>query len=720
MATISTSIELYDRVSKPVNSMISALTNMCDVFESVERSMDGTFNTTDIEQTRKAIERAAYEVVQLGSDIEQADNKQEEFNRTVQHGQSAMGGLVGKVIGLVGAYASLQSIVAAMKLSDQMVQTNARLTMVNESFGESVDLQQMIYESAMRSRGAYQTTADSVAKLGLNAKDAFDSTAEIVQFAENLNKQFVIAGTETATMEGAMTQLVQALGSGALRGDELNSIFEAAPNIIQTIADYMDVPIGQIKAMASEGQITAEIVKNAMLDATAEINAQFEQMPMTWGQVWVMMKNSALMSFKPVLMKINEMANSEQFQVFATNAMNALGNVAMFVLEILELVGQVGSFISENWSIIAPILWGIVAALVVYNATMGIAWLTTLKNTAVTIAKTVADWAECAAIFALIWAQDGLNAAMAACPLSWIIIMIIAVIALIYAVCAAIAKMTGIANSGFGVITGGISVVIQFFKNLGLAVANITLGIGNAIGALASNMMTAFHNAISSVQAWWYDLMSTALGVVESICAALNKLPFVEFDFSGISAKADEYAAESAKAAENKEEYESVSDAFAKGYNTFDTFQEGWASEALASGASWGDGVMDKLSGFFKGENENAFEIPEYENIFDHSAYDDPVGAGGYNAGQIPSDIADTATNTGKAADAMEISSEDLKYMRDIAERDVVNRFTTAEIRVEMTNNNSISSEMDLDGVVDYLVVSVNDAMEKAAEGVHV
>jgi tape measure domain-containing protein len=720
VATISTSIELYDRVSKPVNSMISALTNMCDVFESVERSMDGTFNTTDIEQTRKAIERAAYEVVQLGSDIEQADNKQEEFNRTVQHGQSAMGGLVGKVIGLVGAYASLQSIVAAMKLSDQMVQTNARLTMVNESFGESVDLQQMIYESAMRSRGAYQTTADSVAKLGLNAKDAFDSTAEIVQFAENLNKQFVIAGTETATMEGAMTQLVQALGSGALRGDELNSIFEAAPNIIQTIADYMDVPIGQIKAMASEGQITAEIVKNAMLDATAEINAQFEQMPMTWGQVWVMMKNSALMSFKPVLMKINEMANSEQFQVFATNAMNALGNVAMFVLEILELVGQVGSFISENWSIIAPILWGIVAALVVYNATMGIAWLTTLKNTAVTIAKTVADWAECAAIFALIWAQDGLNAAMAACPLSWIIIMIIAVIALIYAVCAAIAKMTGIANSGFGVITGGISVVIQFFKNLGLAVANITLGIGNAIGALASNMMTAFHNAISSVQAWWYDLMSTALGVVESICAALNKLPFVEFDFSGISAKADEYAAESAKAAENKEEYESVSDAFAKGYNTFDTFQEGWASEALASGASWGDGVMDKLSGFFKGENENAFEIPEYENIFDHSAYDDPVGAGGYNAGQIPSDIADTATNTGKAADAMEISSEDLKYMRDIAERDVVNRFTTAEIRVEMTNNNSISSEMDLDGVVDYLVVSVNDAMEKAAEGVHV
>lgn len=703
MASISTSIELYDRVSAPINKMLSALGNMCTAFESVETSMDSGFDTSAIEEARRATEQAALEVIQLGNDIEQNQDHQENYNRSVRSGASAMDGLTRKVAGLVATYVSLQTVSKAMDLSDTMTQTTARLDMMNDGLQTTEQLQQMIYQSAQRSRGSYQESADAVAKMGIMAKDAFNSNAELVAFVEQLNKQFTIAGTSQEGVSAAMLQLTQAMSSGVLRGEELNSVFEQAPTIIQSIADYLDVPIGQIREMAAEGQISSEIVKNALLSAAEETDAKFAQMPMTWGQVFTSVKNQALMAFQPVLDKINEIANNPDFQVFASNAVGALSTIAMYLLQIMEFAGMVATFIGENWSIIAPIVMGIVTALGLYagasmviNTINGISAMMESTKAAAQMMATGATLAETAA-------QHGLNAALMACPLTWIILLIIAIIAIIYVVCSAIAKLTGVANSGFGVITGGINVVIQFFKNLGLSVANIALGIGNAIAALGSNMMTAFNNAICSIQSWFWGLLSTAMSVVEGICAALNKLPFVEFDYSGISAKADEYAAKAAEAEGNKQDYKSIGDAFNEGMSTFDTFQDGWASDAFSAGAAWGDGVADSVSGAF---SMDSFEIPEYE-------------ATGYDASQIPANIADTAGNTGSMADSMDITSEDLKYLRDIAETEVVNRFTTAEIKVEMTNNNNVSSDMDLDGMVDYLATGVNEAMEKAAEGVH-
>lgn len=703
MAAISTSIELYDRISAPVYNIIGALGNMCTAFESVETSMDSGFDTSAIEEARRATEQAALEVIQLGNDIEQNQDHQENYNRSVRSGASAMDGLTRKVAGLVATYVSLQTVSKAMDLSDTMTQTTARLDMMNDGLQTTEQLQQMIYQSAQRSRGSYQESADAVAKMGIMAKDAFNSNAELVAFVEQLNKQFTIAGTSQEGVSAAMLQLTQAMSSGVLRGEELNSVFEQAPTIIQSIADYLDVPIGSIREMAAEGQISSEIVKNALLSAAEETDAKFAQMPMTWGQVFTSMKNQALMAFQPVLDKINEIANNPDFQVFASNAVGALSTIAMYLLQIMEFAGMVATFIGENWSIIAPIVMGIVTALGLYAAAMILTNTLVGIKTAMAAASAAADAMAAGQTFLWTVQQHGLNAALMACPLTWIILLIIAIIAIIYAVCSAIAKLTGVANSGFGVITGGINVVIQFFKNLGLSVANIALGIGNAIAALGSNMMTAFNNAICSIQSWFYGLLSTALTVVEGICAALNKLPFVEFDYSGISSKADEYAAKAAEAEGNKQDYKSIGDAFNEGMSTFDTFQDGWASDAFSAGAAWGDGVADSVSGAF---SMDSFEIPEYE-------------ASTYDASQIPANIADTAGNTGSMADSMDITSEDLKYLRDIAETEVVNRFTTAEIKVEMTNNNNVSSDMDLDGMVDYLATGVNEAMEKAAEGVH-
>lgn len=714
MATISTTIQLYDRVSAPINNMITALDNMCSAYENVEDSMNSGFNPAHIEATRQAINSAAQQMVELGNNIEDNEQHQQNFNNAVHQGQSAMDGLIGKALRLAAAYMGVTKL---GQMSDELTLTTARLDMMNDVFNkvnrtamQTNDLVKMVYQSAQNARGSFSDMAAVVAKFGNNARDAFSSQREVVDFANLIQKQMTIAGASTSEASNAMLQLSQALGSGVLRGDELNSIFEQAPNLIQSIADYMDIPIGQIRKMAQEGKLLADIVKQAIFADADNINTKFEQMPMTWGQVWTTMSNAAVMKMQPILDKINELANNQQFQTFASNAVDALVIVVGMLMTIMEVAGMVGSFIGDNWSIIEPIVLGIVTALGLYTAAL------ILNNTIQGISammagvKAAAEMMEAGATFTATAAQHGFNAALMACPLTWIILLIIAVIAAIYAVASAIAKMTGIANSGFGVITGGINVVIQFFVNLGMVAANIALGIGNAIGALCSNMMTAFHNAICNVQSWFYNLLSTALSVIAGIAEALNKLPFVNFDYSGITNAASDYAAKASEAAGNKQEYQDVGAAFNKGMSTFDAFKGEWAKDAFKTGAAWGDGVADKISGAVNGLTSGGFDT---SNMFGGAGYQ----AGDYDAGKVPGNIADTAKNTGKAVDSLEISSEDLKYLHDIAEREVINRFTTAEIKIEMTNHNNVNSDMDLDGIVDHLTSSVNEAMETAARG---
>lgn len=749
MASIQTQIQLYDQVSQPLNRILGGIASVTAAFENIEGAMSSGMNASVVNNTRQALENTVEAQNELNAALERMDvqdassaytqleqnaqdtaqnirrnaSEQENFNRSIQGGIDQSTKLMDSIKGIVATYLSIQTVKKALDMSDELTMTTARLNMMNEAFNEingtvmqTDDLVNLVYQAAQNARGSFGDMAAVVAKFGNNARDAFSSQEEVVAFANLIQKQMTIAGASTAEASNAMLQLSQALGSGVLRGDELNSIFEQAPNLIQSIADYMDVPIGQIRAMAQEGQLSADIVKAAIFASADDINAKFNQMPMTWNQVWTSMTNTALMQFQPVLDKINELANNAQFQETLVGIMDGLAMVAVWLLNIMELAGSVASFFQENWSIIAPIIFGIVGALTLYNAVLLIGKGIMLLSAAATAIHTAFTSGWTIATFAQTAAQSGLNAALAACPITWIIALIIALIAVIYAVCQAIAKMTGAANTGFGIIAGGVNVVIQFFKNLGLTVANIALGIGNAIAALAGNMMTAFNNAILSIQSWFYGLLSTALTVVAGICEALNKLPFVEFDFSGITSAADEYAAKSAEAAGNKQEYQSISDAFSEGFNTFDTFQDGWVQDAFASGAAWGDGVMDGLSGFLDGFGDLMNPSIDTSNMFSGSAYD----MAGYDGSQIPSNIADTAGNTARTADSLEITDENLKYLRDIAERDVINRFTTAEVHVEFGGvTNNVNSEMDLDGVVDYFANSLQEALEATAEGIH-
>ena len=678
-----------------------------------QNSLNQAMQNMDVSAANDAYLRLSQTVGNTERYIRDNVDEQGRFNQEISAGTQQANELTNTIKRAVAAYVSIQSVGKALNISDELVQTTSRLNMMNDGVQTTAELVNMVYAAAQDARGSFSQMADVVARFGNNAKDAFSSSEEVVAFADLIQKQMTIAGASTQEAANAELQLSQALGSGVLRGDELNSIFEQAPNLIQNIADYLDVPIGKIREMAADGELSADVVKAAIFSAADDINSKFNEMPMTWGQIWQSMQNTALIAFQPVLQRLNDLANSEAFQTFIQGAIEAMATLANILLNVFEVAASVGAFIGDNWSIIAPIIYGVIAALGAYLAIMGIVNAITAISAAIDATKAAADALAAGQTFLWTVQQYGLNAALAACPITWIIVLIIALIAIIFAVCNAIAKMTGIANSGFGVITGGVNVVIQFFKNLGLTVANIALGIGNAIAALASNMMTAFHNAICNVQSWFYNLLSTALSVIEGICSALNKLPFVEFDYSGISSAADDYAAKASEAAGNKEDYQSISDAFNEGFTTFDAFQDGWASDAFNAGAAWGDGIADKVSNFSLSDVFGQTDIP---NVGDYtSGFNDAIANSG-----VGDSIGNIDDNTGKIKDSLDVTEEDLKYLRDIAEQEAINRFTTAEINVDMSGmQNTVNSGDDIDGFMTKLTDSVNEAVDNMTEGVH-
>lgn len=693
MATITTGIQLADNFSAPLMHIVSAVNMTISAMNDMNQSMNAGVNTASLSAARNEIAQATVAAEEFNQTMQQAsspinDNirRQEQFNQSLQNGASESSNLVSAIKRMAGAYLSIQTAGKILEMSDEITQTTSRLNMMNDGLQSTADLYNMVYVAANDARGSLGDMASVVARFGNNAKDAFSSSAEVVQFANLVQKQMTIAGASTQEAANAELQLSQALGSGVLRGDELNSIFEQAPNLIQNIADYLDVPIGKIRSMAQDGELSADVVKQAVFAATDEINANFESMPMTWGQMWTVFQNNATMAFQPVLQRLNDLANTDGFQTFTTNAINDLAVVAGVVLDIFEGIGSVGTFVSDNWQIIGPIVEGVAAALTVYYG-----WQ--LLSTSATKAAAAAQWIY--------------NAAMNANPAAIVAISIGALIVLIGILANKFTGTGHIAQSVFGMITGGINVVIQYFKNLGLTVADIFIGIWNAGGACATNVEIAFHNAISHVQALWYNMLSTALTVVSGICSALNKLPFVDFDYSGITGAADNYASKAAAAAGNTKDYASVPAAFSKGVKTYDTYQKGWVNDAYTAGAAWGDGVTSKIKNTLSSKATNIPNANNYPNALASS-----------NAATA-ANTADTAKNTAKTANTLSASSEDLKYLRDIADREYVNKFTTAQIKVEMINHNNVNNDIDLDGMAEHLRSKIEEEMNAAAEGEH-
>lgn len=710
MATIRTAIALYDGVTSPLRNMQKAMGIVLNSFESMQRASSNAVDVSTIQEAREELARAETAFDSIEQNIRDTNDQQQRFNRSIRDGSSAADGLWQKMKGIAATVGGMIGLKQALGTSDQLTQTNARLNNALIKFddgGSIEELEAKVMASAQRSRAYYMDTAAAVAKLGTNARDAFTNMDEVIAFSELVNKSFVIGGAGAQEQSAAMLQLTQAMASGVLRGEELNSIFENAPGIIQSIAKYLDVPIGQIRTMASEGQITTDVVKNAMFEAAGDIERTFSNMPKTWGQIWTGMKNKALSIFAPILTKINELANSELVAKLTDGIGNGLAAIATVANMILDLMINVASVVVDNWSWLSPIILGVAAALGVYYGAQLAANTVGLISKGVHIAMAGAKMIQLAATGALTAAtaaetaaQYGLNAALYACPLVWIIILIIALVALFYAAVAAVNKFAGTSVSATGIICGAFMAALAFIGNIFIAlwnvVAEVFVLIHNLVATVANFIGNVFNDPVGAVCRLFFDLADTVLGVLQALASAIDAI------FGSNLAGAVQGWRDSLGGW--------VDETFGKGTEVMakmsaddlklDRFEYGAAFDL---GYNFGEGIDSKVSG-----------------LFDGSAMD-PIGTFdiGNTLDGIYGNTGDTAGNTTAMSDALDITEEDLSYLRDIAEREAINRFTTAEIHVEQHNENHISKDADLDGIMDAWANDFAEKLDVSEEGVH-
>lgn len=632
MALIKSQLVLVDGMTAPLRSIHRAMNLALNSFESMQTASGRAVDTRSFQTAREELARMGAQLEEVENQTRRTGGAAESMKSKFMHAAAA-----------VGAALSIKNIIG---LADAMTQTEARLNLITGDLEKTAALQDQIMASANRSRASYQSTADAVAKMGIMAKDAFNNTDELVAFTELINKQFTIAGASVAGQEAAMMQLTQAMASGVLRGEELNSIFEQAPTIIQTIADHLGVSVGEIRAMAAEGQITAQVVKDAMLSSADEINAQFSAMPYTFSQVWTMMQNILLEAFGPLI----------------------------------QVIGAGAQWIYENWAAIEPALVGVATAVAILTAAY--------------LVHTAATWLQVEANRALI-------ISLLSNPILWIAVVIGILVGMIYKW---IQSVGGLRNAWnlctLALIVGWNAVKLAFFvgvywvmdlvAKLQLCWQKAGVAIANFMGNMKVSVLTILQNMINGA----IDLINKFIGL-------LNKLP-------GVNIEAIEHVTFAATAAA---ENEAAKAARAEELANFEA--------ELAAAKAGRDAHIDSLktelnSSVSALQSANAQMKAEAaaNNAAEQMALD---GIGQDLSG--PGGIKDSA---GSAAASLKETTEDLKYMRDLAEQEAINRFTTAEVKIDMSGmTNRIDSDMDLDGVLNTLTEGFAEALEVAAEGVH-
>lgn len=429
-------------------------------------------------RTAQAMERSSSAAEKMAGSSGGAASKQERLNRAMRSGAGAADGLTRKLLGLAAAYLSVQSAQKLLSLTDTWTQTTARLDRMNDGAQTTPEVQDMIFHAAQRSRGDYQDTADMAAKLGTLAPEAFGSTAEVVAFTEQINKQFALAGTSAQGAQAAMLQLTQAMASGVLRGEELNSVLEQAPTITQAIAKYMGVTIGELRELASEGQVTANVVKAALFAAAEETNAAFEAVPLTFSQAWTLAKNEMLNAFRPALEELSGLLNSDIGHDFLNGLIYAAQMAGQAVLWLVERVEQGARFIQDNWETVSTVLIGLA---------LGVAAAMTASAIA----------------FAAAWVAA-----------NWPLVLIAGTIALVIFM----ARQMGATWEDVGGIIGGVLYALYALTN------NIVADVWNLLAAFAEFFANFLNDPAAAVAHLLADLADWALSILQSIASGIDSV----------------------------------------------------------------------------------------------------------------------------------------------------------------------------------------------------
>lgn len=686
MAELSTSIQVNDDFSSIFRSMSSAVNLCAGSFRSFEDAAGNVVNTGQFLMAGAALdrmERMEYEAQSYTENIATATMQQEEMNQSIQAGEEKTNGLLDKIEGIASSYLKLDTLKKVFNIADDLAQTTAGLNAIAGSEAEVLALQDQIYDSAQRSRTSYLDMADTVTKLSLESGGVFANNQEAIVFAENLNKSFAIAGASQQEISSATAQVTKALGAGVLRSEELNTLFGSAPGMIQHMADYLGVNTQQLREMAAEGELTADVIKNAMLSATDEIDEQLAATPMTWAQAGTNIGNMATKAFQPLFDTITAVTQSEAFQTVIEAIAAGFSLLAEVAGPVLEGLITGAAFLIDNWNVIAPILLGVCAAVALYEIVTKGATLATQG-----IALATKAWGV---------VQSVLNAVMALNPVMWVILGVIALIAIIYAVVAAINNVTGAGISATGLIAGAFAVAGAAVWNVILGVVNSIIGIGielwNLIAVFVNYFGNVFNDPVGAIAHLFAGLFDFILGIVQSVAAAIdtvlgtNMAGAVEGFRKDFAAGIDDIFGEQTVIMEKV----NASEFYLKGIDYGDAWDAGY---------QFGEGIDAKAGSLFDGGLESLL---------------------GYNSMDgIDEQVTSTAENTGRMADSMELSEEDMKYIRDIAEREVIDRTVFSSITVDMGGvTNTVSNMADLDNIPQYLVNTIQRQMEVSAEGVH-
>ena len=725
-------------MSGPMMGIINTMDIMINAMDSVRINSQRMFSTSTIYQMHNSLDMARAQVDQITNGMNAERNAQNQVNNAIRGQNNALSGVIGQIKAMAGAYLSVKGIImgtkAAINFSDELTNNTSRLNLMNDGLQTTQQFQDDIFAAAQEARTDYLGLQNAVAQLGIRAGGVFDNNQETLQFAKNLSKEFAIAGASQQEQASATLQLTQALGSGVLRGEEFNAVFESASPVMQEIADYLEVPIGQLKDMASEGEITADIVKNALLGATDSIDKKFNAMNLTFEQRMTRLANSCKKEFEPVGKQINGLVNSPEFADFmqnvvegfkfiadvASNAVGFIGTLLIVLNGVFDAAQKVGNFIYNNWSIISPIIWGIIGALSVYYGRLliikTIEVASAIASTALAIGKgilagatvllTKSTWAQTKA-------QFGLNGAMYACPIVWIVIAIMALIAIIFAVCAAIAKFTGVAQSAFGVICGTVAMAGAFIYNTMLGAINgivqliwtafVTPFLGiiewvlNVCNGGFDSFGDAVANLIGQIISWFLDLGKVVTKIIDAIfntdwTAGLNSLQDNVIEW-GKNEKAITISRDAPELTSlHRIEY----------------------GKAFDAGAKWGDNISNSIGNFMDG----LFDGDKY--LKDLQGQTNGNTSSSYDGSDAKDSAKKTAKNTKKIADNTAKTTDLLSLVKDNLEKEIVARYTSGNNIINdfsgMTNNynNRNESQDFIQELSDYL----RRQQEKSTEGV--
>lgn len=719
MATIKTAIMVQDSMSPALRSMSNACRILINNFEDMQTASSNPVDLQSLKIAKEELNNTNMILNQIEQSAQNANNETRKMPSNFENSNLAANKLLNTIKNVAIAAGGITIIGKTVDLSDQVSSNRARLELIVDDNDSVENLENKIFAMSNRTRSSFLDTTSVVSKLGILAGDNFKNTDEIIAFTELMNKNFTIGGASIQEQTSAMYQLTQAMASGKLQGDEFRSIMENAPLLAEAIANYTGKSKGDLKELSSQGVITSDIIKNAMFSTADQINDRYNKMPMTWAQVWTKTKNITIKALDPVLKKINALANNQQVQEMFNMFIEGASLAAQAVLSLIETAAWLYSILEP----LAPVILGIVGAYIAFNV------ISTITSGILTIlaiiqkVQAAASMMQAGATLSATAAQYGLNTALYACPIVWIVVLIMAlIVALTYLwftndkVAYAIIYLWDMLVIGAMTLWLGCKTV---FYGIVLAAQFMLLGMIGVCYALLSAWY-AFETGLEAVGVgilyifqWLYN---GVLGIVNGIISILNKIPGVSIDYAQYANFADK-AMEGMmdNVVRRNEDLQSMLDDMNEVNNSINENKAKFAADLSSSATD----IQNKVIELETTRQDRTDHRNDWINGAT-SAINDALSMDGFDFSSMgDGTLGDIAGDTKKIADNSEISEEDLKYLIDIAERDTVNRFTTASVNITMNNNNNINEEQDIDGIVEKLATRLEEELQSVADGVH-